>query len=486
MNQRRRSGGKFVTDENRRWWALGALSVSLFMIMIDNTVVALALPTLRVDLETTLSQLEWVVNAYALAFAVLLLTAGKLADFLGRRRVFLVGLVVFTASSVACGLAPDAGLLIGARVIQGLGAAMMLPATLSIISAIFPVRERGLAIGIWAGVSGAALAVGPLVGALLVENAGWRWIFYVNVPVGVLGVLATLSLVPESRDTSEEQRLDILGLLLSGAGIFALTFGVIEANNYGWGSTTILLCFAGSAIALALFVVVELRRRLPTLDLSLFRNSTFAGANAGGLLMLFALFGFVFFISIYLQSVLGYSVLEAGGSFLVMTVAIMFMAPISGKFSDRFGARWLMSAGMATFGVSMLLLSSTIEVDTGFWSMVPWFVLGGLGFGVVMPPMTAAVLASVDVDKAGVASGVMQSFRQLGGGLGVAVMGAIIASNVGKLSPRDPGFGPKFVNGFEDVLLLVGVVSLASAAIALTMVRKHVQLDEYASTGVAA
>lgn len=463
-----------VTEANRRWWALGALCVPLFMIMIDNTVVSLALPSIRADFKTTLTQLEWIVSAYVLVFAVFQLTAGKFADYLGRRLIFVAGLVVFTASSLACGLASNAGLLIGARSVQGLGAALMLPATLSIISATFPVHERGMAIGIWAGVSGSALAIGPLIGGLLVEHAGWRWIFYINLPVGVLGFVATLALVPESRDTSEEQGLDVPGLLISGAGIFVLAFGLLEANTYGWGSATILLCFAGAAVALALFVVVERRRRLPMLDLSLFRDSTYAGANLGGMLMFFALFSFVFFISIYLQSVLGYSVLQAGGTFLVVTVAIMFAAPIAGKLSDRFGGRWLISGGMSLFGISMLLLSSTVGVHTGFWNMAPWFVIGGLGFGTVLPPMTAAVLGSVGTDKAGVASGVMQALREVGGALGIAVASAIVASKVGNLSARDPRFRVDFVTGFQDVLLVVGIVALAGALAAVSTVRTHV------------
>jgi EmrB/QacA subfamily drug resistance transporter len=461
----------FVTETNRKWWALGALCFSLFMIMLDNTVVSLALPTIEEDIGASLSQLEWVINAYALVFAVLLLPAGKLADFLGRRRIFIAGLVVFTLSSLACGLASSGGVLIGARAVQGLGAALMLPATLSIISATFPAEERGMAIGIWAGVSGAALAIGPLIGAVLVENAGWEWIFYINIPVGIVGVFATIALVSESRDTSKEQRLDLLGLVTSAAGIFLLTFALTESNNYGWSSATILLCFVGSAVALVLFVVVEARQRLPMLDLSFFRNPTFTGANIGGFGMFVALFGFVFFISLYLQSVLHYSVLEAGGTFLVTTVAIMLAAPISGMLTDTIGPRWLLTAGMALWGISMLALSSIVETDTGFWEFVPWFVVGGLGFGLVMPPMTAAILGAVHVDKAGVASGVMQAFRQLGGALGVAVGGAIIASKIGDLTPRDRQYGAEFVDGFQDVLLLIGIVALVTAVVAALMVR---------------
>jgi EmrB/QacA subfamily drug resistance transporter len=464
-----------VTEANRKWWALGALSVSLFMIMLDNTVVSLALPSIQKDLGTSLSQLEWVVNAYALVFAVLLLTAGKLADFLGRRKIFLGGIVVFTLTSLACALASNGGALIGARSVQGVGAAMMLPATLSIISAVFPVAERGMAIGIWAGVSGGALAIGPLVGGVLVEYASWQWIFYINLPVGVLGVFLAFWLVPESRDMSGEQKLDIPGLIASGATIFLLSFGLIEANSYGWTSATIILCFVGAAVSLALFVAIEMRQRLPMIDLSLFRNPTFSAGNAGGVLMFVSLFGFVFFISIYFQTVLGYSVIRAGASFLVVTMAIMLTSPIAGVLSDRYGSRWLMAGGMFLWGVGITVLSTIVDVNTGFLKMTPWFILGGIGFGLVMPPMTAAILGSIDVDKSGVASGVMQAFRQLGGGLGVAVMGAIITRHVGDLSPGDPRFVKPFVSGFQDVLLTGGLVGLASAVVAVVFVRTHIE-----------
>jgi EmrB/QacA subfamily drug resistance transporter len=466
-----------ITESNRRWWALGTLSFSLFMIVLDNSVVSLALPSIQGDLKTSLSALEWVVNAYALVFAVLLLTAGKLADFLGRRMIFIAGLVVFTASSLACGLAPSGEALIAARAVQGVGAAMMLPATLSIITTIFPVRERGMAIGIWAGVSGAGLAIGPLVGGVILRVASWPWIFYINIPVGIAGVLATLALVPESRDTSPDQRLDLLGLVTSAVALFGVSFALIEANNYGWTSATILLCFAGSAVALAAFVLVEQRQRRPMLDLSLFRNPTFAGANAGGMLLFVSVFGYVIFFSIFLQNVLGYSVLQAGGTFLVTTLAIMAMAPISGKISDRYGARWLVTGGMTLWGGAMLVLSTVVTADIGFWRMAPWLLLGGIGFGMVMAPMTAAVMASVGADTAGVASGVMQALRQSGAALGVSLMAAVVAAKTGDLTPRDAQFRGEYADAFQNVLVLVGAIGLAAALTAVATIRSHVGVD---------
>src|SRR5881227_3353429 len=270
---------RIFAEENKRWWTLGALCFALFMIMLDNTVVNVALPAIQRDLGISRSQLEWTVAAYALTFASLLLTGGKLGDLLGRRKIFLLGVAVFTASSLFCGLSSSAGELIAARAVQGVGAALMMPATLSIISATFAARERGMAIGIWAGVSAMALAIGPLLGGIITEHISWNWIFYVNVPIGVLGLITTVFVVPESRDTSHEQRLDLPGLLTSGIGLLALVYALIEAHSFGWTSARILGLFVIAAIALAAFVYVEMHQRLPMLDLTLFRDGTFTGAN---------------------------------------------------------------------------------------------------------------------------------------------------------------------------------------------------------------
>src|SRR5215216_5333970 len=302
---------RLFAPELRKWWTLAAVAFGLFMIMLDNTVVNVALPSIRDDLGISISELEWVVNGYALTFGVLLLTGGKLADMLGRRRIFMLGLVVFTASSLACGLADSADMLIGARVVQGVGAALMNPATLSIITATFPPRQRGMAIGIWAGVSAMALAIGPLLGGLLTQHAGWEWIFIVNVPVGVVAIIVARLVIHESRDTSHEQRLDLPGLLTSGVGLFALTYGLIEANTYGWTSARILSLFTVAAVSLVTFVLLERYQRLPMLDLSLFKSGTFAGANIVVLLVFLAMFGVFFFVSLYMQNILGYSAVQA-------------------------------------------------------------------------------------------------------------------------------------------------------------------------------
>src|SRR5919109_5612385 len=326
---------RLFASENRKWWTLVAVSFGLFMIMLDNTVVNVALPSMQRSLHIGPSELEWVVVSYALTFATLMLTGGKLADLFGRRLLFIVGLVIFTASSLACGLASNAGFLIGARTVQGIGAAIMNPATLSIITATFPPRQRGMAIGIWAGVSALALAIGPLVGGLLTEKIHWGWIFYINIPVGVAGVLAARLFIDETKDTSREQRLDLPGLLTSAVGLFALTLALIETNDHAWGSTRVLSLLAVAVVALALFVLLELRQRIPMLDLSLFRNPSFSGANTVMALVGLAMFGVFFYNSLFLQNVLGYSAIKTGATFLPMTVLIILVAPVAGKISDR-------------------------------------------------------------------------------------------------------------------------------------------------------
>jgi EmrB/QacA subfamily drug resistance transporter len=463
---------RIFTDENRKWWTLLAVSFGLFMIMLDNTVVNVALPSIRADLGISVSELEWVVNAYALTFGVLLLTGGKLADLLGRRRVFIAGLVVFTGASLWCGLAGSAGSLIAARTLQGVGAALMNPATLSIITATFAPRQRGTAIGIWAGVSALALAIGPLVGGLLTERISWSWIFFVNVPVGVLAVVAARLFIDESRDTSREQRLDLPGLVTSAVGLFALTYALIETNSHAWGSGRVLSLLALAAVSLGAFVVIELRGRVPMLDLSLFRNPTFSGANTVMGLVGLAMFGIFFYNSLFLQNVLGYSALETGATFLPLTMLIILVAPLAGRLSDHIGPRWPMAAGM-TFLTASLLLFATLDERSSFWNILPGLVVGGLGMAITMAPTTAAAMGSVSVDKAGVGSAVINSMRQVGGSLGIAIMGTVVATtvSVGLLDPRYPG---EFVHGFHRALYVGAAILLAGAVVAaLTIGEAH-------------
>ena len=462
---------RLFTEENRKWWTLGAVAFGLFMIMLDNTIVNVALPTIARDLQIGISELEWVVNGYALTFAVIMLTGGKLADMLGRRRIFIAGLAIFTLSSLACGLATGPEMLIGARIVQGVGAALMNPATLSIITATFPPRQRGMAIGIWAGTAGMALAIGPLLGGVITQKIDWSWIFFVNVPVGILAIVVARLAIRESRDTSAEQRLDLPGLLTSGIGLFALTYGLIEANTYGWTSTRILALFAVAVVALVAFVFLELRQRIPMLDLSLFKNPTFAGANVTMLLVALAMFGVFFFVSLYMQNILGYSATQTGATFLPMTILIVLLAPVAGKLTDRIGGRWLMGGGMILLGISLLIFSR-LDRSSSFWDIFPGLIVGGIGMAITMTPTTSVAMGSVPVDKAGVGSAVLNSMRQVGGSLGIAILGAIVAASL-KVPVTDPRAADQFVRGFQHALLAAAGIAFAGAIVAIATVRHH-------------
>jgi EmrB/QacA subfamily drug resistance transporter len=453
---------KLVDPEFRKWLTLVAVAFGLFMIMLDNTVVNVSLPSIRRDLGISISQLEWIVNAYALTFGVLLLSGGKLADLFGRRRIFMAGLVIFTASSFACGLANGGGLLIGARTVQGIGAALMNPATLSIITATFPPRQRGTAIGIWAGISAMALAIGPLVGGFITEHFNWSWIFYINVPIGIAGLFAARLFIDESRDTSREQRLDPLGLVTSAIALFALTYGLIDANRYGWGSGRIVGLFVVAAVFFFAFLMFERNQRLPMLDLSLFKNVTFAGANVVMLLVGLAMFGVFFFVSLFVQNVMHYSPTQAGASFLPMTGLIILVAPIAGRFSDKIGSRWLVGVGQCLLAVSLFFFSR-LTAGADFWNLLPAMLVGGFGMSMSMSPLTSAAMGSVPVDKAGVGSAVINSMRQIGGSIGIALMGAIIASQGVATAAA-----PFTIHGFRLGLEVSSAIAIAGAIVALT------------------
>ncbi len=475
---------RIFAEENKKWWTLMAVAFGLFMIMLDNTVVNVALPSIARDLKIGISELEWIVTGYALVFAALLITGGKLADMFGRRKIFVIGLAIFSLSSLACGLAPSASFLIGARCAQGIGAALMNPATLSIITATFPAKQRGQAIGIWAGVSALALAIGPLVGGLIVDNVGWNWIFFINVPIGVLGIVVSLLVIKESRDTSHEQSIDLPGLLTSGLALFSLSYALIEGNSKGWASAEILGLFVAAAVFLAAFVVLEKRQRLPMLDLSLFKIPSFVGANVVALLVSLGMFGVFFFVSLYVQNVLGFSPTKSGAIFLPMTILIILIAPIAGKLSDRIGGRWLMGGGMATLGVS-LLLYQRIGLHSTFWTLLPSLILGGIGMALTMSPMTSVAMASVPVDKAGVGSGVLNSFRQIGGALGIAVMGAILASYVAAPVTTLAG-KQQFVDGLHAALLVSAGIAFAAAIVAIVLVRVSPSVEKAHVEAIAA
>jgi EmrB/QacA subfamily drug resistance transporter len=416
-----------MTEENRRWWALGAMCFALFMIMLDNTVVNVALPSIQRSLHASTTTLEWTVNAYTLSFAVLLVTGGRLGDLFGRRAIFLAGVVIFALSSGAIGFSPSDTWLVGWRAVQGVGSALMMPATLSIITNAFPAQERGKAIGTWAGVSAMALAIGPVVGGFLVQSVSWQSIFFLNLPVAVGAILVCLFAVRESRDETVERTVDMPGVLTITVGLGALVLALVEGNSWRWGSVRELALLALAMISLASFVVVELRRRVPMVDFGFFRARTFLAANIVAFIVSFAMLAMFFFLALYMQNIRHYSPLQAGVRFLPSTMMVIVMGPLAGRLADRIGARPLMTFGLLAVG-GALFWQSHVTVTSGYGVLLPGFVLMGIGIGCVMSPMSLAAMNSVDRTKAGVASGILSMSRMVGGTFGVAVLGAMVST----------------------------------------------------------
>ncbi|HEX2424642.1 MAG TPA: MFS transporter [Actinomycetota bacterium] len=482
---------------------------ALAMAMLDNTVVNVALPTIRLDLSAGISQLQWIVDGYVLAFASLLLTGGILGDRYGRKKMFVSGLVVFTLASLGCGLSNSTSLLIGFRAIQGVGAALLMPGTLSIITVTFPPQERARAIGLWAGMSGLALALGPTIGGLMVEHLGWQSVFFLNVPIGAIAFLVAVRTVRES--TSEvERRLDIPGLLLGTSALFFLTYGLIEANARGWSDAQIVGSFILAAALGAAFLRWEMRNPHAMMPLRFFRIPAFSAGNAVAFSVSLGMFAMFFFFSIYLQSIQGYSPFEAGYRFLPMTLAIIVTAPNAGKFAQRHGSRIPMTYGLVLAGSALLLLGLTTHIDTSYLYLLPIFTVMGHGIGATMAPMTAAVMNAVGPQRAGLGSAMTNTSREVGGVLGIAVLGAIlttklrdafvpalaglglspqqqatigtaagqgdISSNVLRGIPPDiqhrifGAFATSFMDGFRLALLFGGAVLLLGAVIAFTWI----------------
>ena len=452
-----------ITDDNRKWWTLGAMCFALFMIMLDNTVVNVALPSIQRDLGASISGLEWTINGYTLSFAVLLATGGRLGDIFGRRRMFLFGVVIFALSSATAGLAQGATDLVISRVVQGVGAALMMPGTLSIITDAFPAHERGKAMGTWAGVSALALAVGPVLGGFLTEHVSWRAIFYLNIPVAVGAVTATIFAVRESRDTTVGRDVDYLGVATLTGSLTALVLALVEGNSWGWGSPAIIGLLAAAVLGAIAFVQVELWVKAPMVEFRFFADRNFLGAVVVALIITFAMMGVFFFLALYMQDILRYSPLEAGVRFLPSTLMIVGVAPVAGRLADRFGPRWLIVAGLSILTLSLYSFTG-IAVDSGYLDLLPGFMLLGIGIALTMSPMTSAAMNAVSVQKAGIASGVLSMFRMVGGSLGVAVTGAIFQAAAG--SSFETASPQHFVDGLSNAMYVSAAVTVAGALIA--------------------
>jgi EmrB/QacA subfamily drug resistance transporter len=446
-------------------WTLLVTGLAIFMVSLDNLVVTNALTSIREDLGASLEALEWTVNAYTLAFAVFLLTGAALGDRYGRRRVFIAGLTIFTVASAAAALAPSTGALIAARAVQGLGAGIVAPLSLTILSSAVPAERRGLALGIWSGVSGLGIAIGPLVGGAVIEGISWQWIFWLNVPVGI--ALAPLAARRLTESHGPASRLDLPGLALASFGLLGVVFGVIRGNPAGWGSLEVVAPIIAGAILLVAFIAWELRATAPMLPMRFFRSRQFAATNGVSLAMTFGIFGSIFLLAQFFQTVQGYSPLEAGLRTLPWTGMPMLVAPVAGILSDRIGARPLMAAGLFMQAAAVMWLATVSETGVAYATLVPAFVLGGTGMALVFAPAANAVLGAVRPEEAGQASGANNAIRELGGVLGVAVLAAVFTGSGGFETPQ------AFVDGLIPALWVGAAVLIGGGLAALLIPGKR-------------
>ena len=437
------------------------VSIGLFMVVLDNLVVNVALPSIHRDLGASIQSLEWTVNAYVLSYAVLLLTGAALGDRLGRRRMFVAGVLLFTGASAAAAVAPNTGLLIAARAVQGIGGAIVTPLTLTLLADAFPPDRRGIALGVWSGISGIAVALGPLVGGAVIQAASWHWIFWINVPVGL--VLAPIAARQLAESHGPARSLDLSGLALASAGLFGLVFGLIRAQTIGWGAAEVIVALVAGAALLVAFVANELRVEHPMLPMEFFGRRSFAVTNAVSLSMYFGMFGSIFFMSQYLQNVLGNTPLQAGVKLLVWTGATMVVSPAAGYFSERFGSRPFMVAGLSLQALALGWLASLAKLDQSYTSMILPFIAGGAGMALVFAPSANAVLASVRTDQTGQASGATNAIRELGGVLGIAVLSTVFTSHGGYASGQD------YINGLVPAMWVGTAVLVAGALIAAAL-----------------
>ncbi|MHB1584357.1 MAG: MFS transporter [Acidimicrobiales bacterium] len=413
---------------DRKWWTLIAVCTATFMLLLDITVVNVALPDIQRSLHSSFSDLQWVVDAYALTLAAFLLTAGVIGDMFGRREVFAVGLGIFTVSSFVCGVSTSSTMLNLARAVQGVGGAVMFATSLALIAQAFQGRERGTAFGIYGAVLGGAVAVGPLIGGAITSGIGWRWIFFVNVPIGVLAVAVTLNRVVSSRDP-QSRRVDWVGFVSFSVSLFLLVFALVRGNDVGWHSAEIVGMLVGAVVLMATFVVAELRGRQPMLDVALFRRPAMIGVSTVALAISASVFALFLYLTLYIQDDLGYSPLAAGVRFLPLTMLSFLVAPVAGKLTVRLPVRWLMGIGLALIGAACLLMSTT-HPDSSWTVLLPGFVVAGVGIGMVNPVLASSAIAVVPPERSGMASGANSTFRQVGIATGIAALGAVFQSQI--------------------------------------------------------
>jgi len=452
-----------MTAKSRTAWTFAVTSAALFMASLDNLVVTTALPSIRDHLHASLQGLQWTVDAYTLTFAVLLLTGATLGERYGRRRMFVLGLSLFTGGSAAAALAPGIGALVAARAVQGVGAAIVIPLTLTLLSAAVTPQRRGLALGAWGAVGGLAIAIGPLVGGAVVEGASWQWIFWLNVPIGI--VLLPIAWTRLTESYGPTTSLDLPGLVLASVGLLGIVFGVVRGNDHGWTSATVLAPIVAGVLLVAAFIAWELRAREPMLPMHLFRSRSFTMTNAASLLMFFGMFGSIFLLAQFLQVVQHYSPLEAGLRTLPWTGMPVLIAPVAGALSDRIGGRPLLAAGLALQAIGLGWLAVVASPTVAYITLVPAFVIAGIGMSLFFAPVANVVLSSVRRDQEGIASGANNAIRELGGVFGIAVLGAVFAAHGSYLS------GTAFVSGLAPAVWVGGSAVAVAAAAALFLPR---------------
>ena len=446
-------------SKDNRWWTFTVVSLALFMGMLDNLVVTTALPTIQRAIGASVSHLEWIVNAYTLGFAVLMIPAAALGERFGRRRVLLIGVALFTAGSALAALSAGATMLILARTVQGIGSAMIAPLTLTILVSVFPPERRAAAIGLWSGVSGLGLAAGPLIGGAIVNGFTWNAVFWLNVPIGILLLILGRLRIAESR--SGGRIIDPVSVGLISAGLFGVVFGLIRGNALGWGSLPIVASLALGALLLAAFALRQRSSSAPMLDLRLFASRPFTTANVVGFLSSFAMFGSIFFITLFVQGVWGWKPLAAGLGTMPWTATIMLTAPLAGALAGRIGARRVVVAGMAAQAVSLFWIGTAATAGSSYVSLLPAFIIGGFGMGLSFAPLSATIMIGMPAPRQGEASGVYNTVRELGGVFGIAVLGAIFQGIV-----RMP---TQFIEGFHTALQVAAGFLVVGTAISLLL-----------------
>ena len=453
-----------MTAKQRTVWTFVATTVALFMVVLDNLVVSTAIPVIRVDLGASIEQLEWMVNAYTLTFAAFLLTGAALGDRFGRKRMFMIGIGIFTGASAAAALAPSADWLIAARAVQGIGGAIVTPLTLTILSAAVPAARRGAALGVWSGVAGLAVAAGPLVGGLVVEGLSWQWIFWINVPIGLV-LLPLATRLTESY--GPDKALDIPGLGFASAGLLGLVWGLINGNGHGWTSPEIVAAISVGVALLVAFVVWERRAAEPMLPMRFFQNRAFSAANSASLLMYFGMFGSIFLLTQFFQTAQGYSPLQSGLRVLPWTAMPMIVAPIAGALSDKIGGRPFMAVGLGLQAIGLAWIATVSGATVGYESFVGPFILSGIGMGMFFAPVANVVLSAVRREQEGKASGANNAIREVGGVLGVAILASIFARTGGYESAQ------AFNDGLVPALWVGAIAVGVGAALALLIPRKR-------------